>query len=160
MRVTGGQRQVSLTRLATPYLGQSVILGGITVLATYAADRTSEWRIMWGVAVIWAFFVSFVVFIGMKYRVLWDETGLVMRASGIQERKIRFDEITEVEKETAPATEFLSQARPFRRIVVRGRRDDPNAFIDISTRHFRPKDIETLLVTIHSRRPDIAVPEL
>jgi hypothetical protein len=102
--------------------------------------------------------MHFVFFIGLKYRVLWDETGLVMRASGIPERHIRFDEITEVRTERAQVSEFFAQSRPFRRIVVHGPKHDPKAFIDISLRHFRLDDIEELLKAIRLRRPDLAVP--
>jgi hypothetical protein len=93
----------------------------------------------------------------MKYRVPWDETGVVMRASG-GKRLIRYDEITEIKIERAKAGEFLIQSRPFRRIVIHGRKRDPTEYIDVSLRHFRPADIDELLAVIRSHRPDLTVP--
>ena len=109
----------------------TLILGGVSVYLAYVAHKTSQWDLLWALAVIWPLFALGYVYFGMKYRILWDDTSLVMRASGVGERRIRFDEIAEIRKETAQVSEFLSQASPFRRVVVCRRRHDPNATIDI-----------------------------
>jgi hypothetical protein len=114
---------------------------------------------MWGPTLIWGAF-AVLTYIGMKYRVLWDETGVVMRASGGPERLIRYQEITEIKIERAQVSEFFVQSRPFRRIVIYGRKRHPNEYIDVSLRHFRPADIDELLAVIRTHRPDLAVPKV
>lgn len=157
MQLNAGRKLVNLRRTITPYVGYTLIFAGVSVFSTYVAQKTSQWGLMWVAAGIWPLF-AVIVYIGMKYRVLWDETGVVMRASGGPERRIQYDEITEIRNEMAQVSEFLSQSRPFRRIVVYGRKHDPDAFIDISLRHFRLEDIEELLTAIRTRRPDLAIP--
>jgi hypothetical protein len=83
-----------------------------------------------------------------------------MRASGITEKRIPYDEITEIKIERADVSEFMAQNRPFRRIVIHGNARDPGAFIDISLRHFQPRDIDEVLAEIRKRRPDLAVPTI
>ncbi len=113
-----------------------------------------------GALVIWSLFGSYVYFFGMKYRVWWNDVGVTMSASGGPERHIRFDEISEIRYEVASGGEFLSQSRPFRRIVIMGSLPDPAAPIDISLRHFRLEDIEELLMEIRKLRPDILLPAI
>jgi hypothetical protein len=146
-----------LGRTITPYVGQALIFAGVTAFMVYTGLRTSQWGLMWGPVVIWGGF-AVLTYIGMKYRVLWDETGVVMRASGVLERLIRYDEITEIKIERAQVSEFLIQSRPFRRIVIHGRKRHPNEYIDVSLRHFRPTDIDELLAVIRTHRPDLTLP--
>lgn len=149
---------VKLRRTLRPYLGQTAILAGLTVFLFYAAVTKSGWELFWAGMLIWPFFAAYVVFFGMKYRILWNSECVIMRASGGPERRIRFDEITEIRKEVGQPSEFLAQARPFRRIAVYGRKHDPNARIDVSLRHFQLRDIEQLLTKIRQLRPDLKVP--
>ena len=100
----------------------------------------------------------YVVIFGLRYQIHWDNTGVVMRASGGPDRRIDFNQITKIEYEKASAAEFNSQSRPYRRLVIHGRRNTPDAFIDISLRHFRPDDIGRLLRTIHQHRPELILP--
>lgn len=151
--------RVFLRRTVTPYLGQSVIIAAVTILLVFVALKKTQWDLLWAVGLIWVLFASYVVFFGMKYRVSWNKEGLTMSASGGPNRSISFDEITEVRRETASADEFLSQARPFRRLVILGSRRDPNAHIDISLRHFRASDIDRLMTAISERRPDLTLPK-
>jgi hypothetical protein len=143
----------------TPYVGQIIIFAAITIFLLVVAYRSSQWGLMWSSVVIWLGFAATVYF-DLRYRVLWDESGVVMRASGIQEKRIEYDEITEVKIERADVTEFLAQSRPFRRIVVCGPRGHKEGWIDISLRHFRPQDIDELLNEICIRRPDLAIPAI
>ena len=157
MQLTAGQKLKPLGRTLTPYAGQAIIFLGVTVYAVWVAHKTSQWEVMWLPAVLWALYGGLVYF-GLKYRILWDKHGVVMRASGGAERRIQYDEITEIKMEMARPSEFLSQARPFRRIIVHGCKHMPDASVDISLRHFRLEDVKELLTTIHARRPDLAVP--
>ena len=152
------RERVNLRHTVTPYVGYTVIFSGVTLYVTYGAQRHSQWKMMWGPAVIWLLLVPLIYF-GMKYRVLWDDTGVYMRASGGPERHIRFDEITSIRYELAKPTEYLAQSRPFRRIVIHGHKRDPNAFIDVSLRHFRLEDIAELMTAIHEHRSDLAIPK-
>jgi hypothetical protein len=148
-----------LGRTITPYRAQIVIFSVITIFFLFEAHRLSQWGFAWPPAVIWAGF-AILIYFGLRYRVLWDGTGVLMRASGIGERRIQYGEITEIKIERAGVSEFLTQARPFRRIVIYGNARHPAAFIDISLRHFQPPDIDELLAEIRTRRPDLAVPTI
>ena len=115
----GGQRQVQmiaggkpieLRRTVTPYVGQTLILIGVTVFLDYVAHKTSQWGLLSATALIWTSFAVYVVLFGMRYRVLWDQASVAMRASAGPERRIGFDEITEVKYELASVSGFLSQA--------------------------------------------------
>ena len=149
---------LNLRRTTTPYVGQSMILVGVTILLLCVALKKQQWDLLWGAGLVWALYGSYVFLFGMKYRVSCDEEGVNMKASGGPARSIRFEDINEVCYETARAHEYLSQARPFRRIVIHGRPHDPNGRIDVSLRHFRSKDIDELLKTIRERRPDLTLP--
>ncbi len=141
-----------LRRTITPYIGQSLILVGVTVLLFCVALRKQQWDLLWAAGVIWVLYASFVLLFGMKYEVSFDDQGVNMKASGGPERRIRFEEIKEVRYETASGGEFLAQARPFRRIVILGPQRQPNGKIDISLRHFRTEDINSLLMAIRTRK--------
>jgi hypothetical protein len=155
--MTANQNLKPLGRTITPYVGQTVIFAGITAFMVYTGLKTSQWGLMWGTTVIWGAF-AVLIYIGMKYRVLWGDAGVVMRASGGPERLIRYDEITEIKIERAQGSEFVAQSRPFRRIVIHGQKQHPKEYIDVSLRHFRPADIDELLAVIRTRRPNLAVP--
>ena len=149
-----------LRRTITPYVGQATILLVTTLFLFYVAQKTSQWGLLWSAGLFWVLFAIHTVLFGMKYRILWNTDELVMSASGGRDMHIRLDDISEIRNEIAQAAEFLSQARPLRRIVVYGRKQDPNQRIDISLRHFRLDDIEELLTTVGTRRPDLSVPRV
>jgi hypothetical protein len=145
----------ALRRTITPYVGQTLILAGVTAFCAYVAFKKSEWEFLWVIALIWALFGLYVVLFGLKYRVLWDGSGVVMRASGGPERRIQFDEVSEIDLELG-----ASQSRPFRRLVVYGDKGNPDEFVDVSLRHFRLEDIRELVEAIRAHRPDLALPVL
>lgn len=153
-----GRERVNLRHTVTPYVGYTIIFSGVTLYMAYVAVRASDWRWMDPAILLWLLFVP-IIYFGVKYRILWDDTGVYMRASGGPERHIQFDEITDIRYELAQSTEFLTQSRPFRRIVIHGHKRDPNAFIDVSLRHFRLEDIAELMTAIHEHRPDLAIPK-
>ncbi|HEX4007872.1 MAG TPA: hypothetical protein VHX60_16990 [Acidobacteriaceae bacterium] len=148
-----------LRRTITPYVGQTVILAAVTVFCTYVAFDKHQLGFFWAIALIWVLFALYAVLFGLRYVVLWDDSGIVMRASGLKEdRRIRFEEIRKVDYELASGGEMLAQARPFRRLVIHSpRRDEP---IDISLRHFRLDDIDALMAVIQARRPDLDIPAI
>lgn len=142
-----------LRRTVTPYIGQTAILIGVTVLTAYVAQAKRQWGLLWGLLVIWPLLAADVYFFGMKYRIWWNDVGVTMSASGGPDRQVRFDEVSEIRYEIG-----LSQSRPFRRIAIFGSRVGTKAPIDISLRHFRLEDIEKLLMEIRKLRPDISLP--
>jgi hypothetical protein len=148
-----------LRRTITPYKGQIAIFSVITIFLLIVAYRSSQWALAWSPIVIWAGFAVLAYF-GLRYKVLWDGNGVVMCASGVGEKRIPYDEIAEIRIERADVSEFMAQARPFRRIVVYGNAGHPVKSIDISLRHFRPRDIDELLREIRIRRPDLVVPAI
>ena len=147
-----------LRRTITPYVGQAVIFAGITLFIAYVATKTSQWDFLWTIPMLWAlFFFAFVNF-GMRYRVFQYDAGIVMSASGGPQRRIQYEEITEVRTDLGGVREQMGRSRPFRRIVVMGRERHPGSSIDISLRHFLPQDIDGLLNEIRAHRPDLDVP--
>lgn len=151
------QQQKILRRTITPYVGQTLIFTGITVFCVVVACRTSQWKLLMVPTLIWTLFAA-LVWIGLKYRVFWDSNCVIQHASGLPEKLIAFDSITEIRIERAPLNAFLAMPRPFRRVAIYGRPHDPSAFIDVSLRHFRLEDIEELLAVIQERRPNLTVP--
>jgi hypothetical protein len=158
--MTSDRVLVPLRRTFRPYVGQLLILTAVTVFAVYESVASSDWGFMWAPAVFLSLFGIYFLYFGMKYRVLWNEDSVVMRARGGPEQRVSFGEITSVGKETSSAGEVLAQSRPFRRIVICGRKDDPKMRVDISLRHFDLNDIGQLLTAIHAHRPDLDIPTI
>jgi hypothetical protein len=149
-----------LRRTVQPYVGQTLIILAVTAFSFWVAMTKEDWEIMWGPALIWALYSAYVLLFGLKYRISWDEAGVTMHASGGPKRIIRFEEISQVRYETAGVDEFLSQSRPFRRIVLLGSKHRLNEQIDVSLHHFQSEDIKKLLAEIRNRRPDISIPSM
>jgi len=158
--MTSDRELVPLRRTFRPYVGQLLILAVVTIFAAYESVASSDWGFMWAPAVFLPLFGIYFLYFGMKYRVLWNEESVVMRARGGPDQRVSFSEITSVRNETSSASEVLAQSRPFRRIVVYGRKDDPKTRVDISLRHFDLKDISQLLTAIHAHRPDLDIPTI
>jgi hypothetical protein len=142
----------NLRRTFTPYIGQTCILSAVTLFSVFIAYKSGDWGFLW-VAAIWPLY-GIIVLIGLKYRVLYDETSVVMQASGGQDQRIHFDEITEIRYEIG-----ASQSRPFRRLVIIPRHA-PDSFIDVSLRHFRLDGIHQLLSVIQEHRPELSLPNI
>ena len=155
--MTTKQNLVQLRRTIRPYVGQIVILVAVTAFAVYESLASSDWGFMWAPAVFLPLYAIYFLYFGMKYRVLWNNGSVVMRARGGAERRIQFDEIASVKKEVSSAGDVLAQSRPFSRIAVYPNRD-PDGFVDISLRHFKLEDVEELLAAIRKSRPDLCVP--
>jgi hypothetical protein len=149
----------ALRRTVTPYLGQTVILAGVTIFILYVALKKQEWNMLWALALIWILYGAYVAFFCLPYRILWNNDSVVMRASGGKERYIRFDQIAAVKYELASPSDIAAQSRPFRRVVVIPLHH-PKQFIDISLRHFRLEDIEDLMTAIRNSRPDLELPRV
>ena len=148
---------MNLRRTFQPYVGQTILLAGVSIFVCYEAVRTSDWKFALSPLVIWVAFGLYVL-IALKYRVRWDDTGVYMLASGAPQRFIPFDEITDIRYELAGPSEFGAQSRPFRRIVIHGHKRDPKALVDVSLRHFRLNDINAMMTAIRQHRPDLKVP--
>lgn len=146
--------------MITPYIGQTVILVSVSVFLFYVAAAKSQWGLLWAAATFWSIYTLYLVVFGLKYTVSWNEAGLLMTARGGSPRSVRFEDITSVESEIASPREFLVQARPYRRLVIKGKEDTRDSVIDVSLRHFRIEDIRSLLAEIRSHRPDISVPTI
>jgi hypothetical protein len=156
--LTPAEKPVYLRLTITPYRGQAVIFGLVTVFSVGVAAVKQEWGLLVVGGVPWLFFALQIFLFGLRYRVLWNDDGVIMRATGGPERRIPFDEISSIRYETAGPSERAAQSRPFRRIVIHGRKYARNAFIDVSLRHFRIEDIQKLLAAILARRPDLELP--
>jgi hypothetical protein len=149
---------VPLRRTFQPYVGNCIILSFATVIAVIAALKSSDFMFLWAGLVSWILFGVYAVYFGLRYKVLWDDAHVVMRASGKPELCIPFNEISAIRYKIASPGEWFAQSRPFRRIVVYGRKNDSDAHVDISLRHFHLDDIDQLLAAIHEHRPEIEIP--
>jgi len=156
--VNRDQRLVPLRRTLQPYVVQTVIVLAVAVFAVYESAVSSDWQFMWIPAISLPLYGFYFLYFGARYRVFWNEDGVVMRARGGPDQQVRFDEITSVKKEISSASDVLAQSRPFRRIVVSGSPNDPKARVDISLHHFDLSDINKLLTVIHAHRPDLDMP--
>ena len=149
---------VPLRRTLQPYAGNCIILTLATVIAVIATVKSSDLMFLWASLFSWILFAVAYVYFGLKYRILWNEDQVEMRASGGPKRCIPFDEISRIKYEIASPNEWFAQSRPFRRIVVYGRKNESDARVDISLRHFHLDDINQLLAAIHEHRPEIEIP--
>lgn len=97
------------------------------------------------------------VYIGMKYRICWNDKGVCQEVSGGPIVCIEYKDIRSVELEIAGFREIWTLARPFRRIVIRSINSETK-FIDVSVAHFSFEGINELIEYIGERRPDITLP--
>lgn len=70
-----------------------------------------------------------------------------------------FCEITRITWETSKPAEWLAASRPFRRIVIYGKRLHEDVFIDVSLKHFAADDVRELMRVVRGRRPDLTLPK-
>ncbi|HUB52106.1 MAG TPA: hypothetical protein VL986_08160 [Terracidiphilus sp.] len=158
-RLAASENLRGLGRTVSPYVGQTLILFGVTIFVFCVAFKKADWNFLWATTLVWILYGAYVAFICAPYRILWNGDSVVMRASGLKERCIRFNEIAEIKYQLASPSEFAAPSRPFRRFVVLPLHH-PKQFIDISLRHFRLEDIEDLMAAIHAARPDLELPKV
>ena len=147
---------VELRRTFTPYVGLVYINVAFTLFAIYVSFKVKDWSFLWTSLWIYAIWGIYVL-LATRYRVSWNETGVTMYADW-GKRTIEYKEISSVHYETASIADGKYGIRPFRRIVIHGHHRDPKAFVDVSLRHFDPKDIGALLVEINRQRPELTIP--
>jgi hypothetical protein len=147
---------IMLRRTFTPYVGLIVINVVTTLIVIFIAFKANDLgQLKWVLPFygIWGIYIL----LATRYRVGWDQIGVTMLADW-GKRTVEYREISSVRYETARVADGHYGTRPFRRIVVRGRRQTPKAFVDVSLRHFEPKDICALLDEISRQRPDLSIP--
>lgn len=145
-----------LRRTFTPYVGLVYINVATTLGVVYVAYRVNDWHQL-KVALLLYMICGVYVWFATRYRVSWGQDGITMYADWGR-RTIEYCEISSVRYETASIVDGRYATRPFRRIVVRGSRQNPKAFVDVSLRHFEPVDIGALLTEISVQRPDLDIP--
>ena len=150
---------ISLRHSLTAYRSRIVILSAVTALSLYAVAISGDWKWLLAASGICVLSGLEAFFFGLKYNVFWDDSGITMSAAGISGRRILFDEISAISYEVG-RSESPKQTRPFNRVVIHSRPQAQNAFIDVSLRHFRLEDIQTLLDAVHERRPEVQIPEV
>lgn len=146
-----------LRRTFTPYAGGCVILCAFTLLELFAAIQLRDLSVfLWTCPPFWAIAALYVL-LARRYRVLYSRDGVTM-CWDFRKRTITYEDITSIRYETASLADGNFMTRPFRRIVIHGRRKDRNAYIDVSLRHFEPGDIEALFRELSGLRPDLTIP--
>lgn len=152
-------RKNQLRRTINPYVGQIVILSVVTLGSLLVSVSKGAWGLVLSMPVAWIFFGA-LIFIGMKYKISWDQEMVCQKASGGPDLCIKYDEISEITSEVSKPGELLSASRPFRRIVIYDERRHGKAkFIDVSLKHFVADDIRELMRAIRVRRPDLTFPK-
>jgi hypothetical protein len=149
--------QQELRHTFRPYIGLVVIFGGVLLFLVFVMYKTHDWDWKFGLEAVgmMAFFIFLFVYLGSRYRILWDDTGVTMRASGGPPRRFTYSEIHDIRYEVE-----VSQSRPMRRIVLYKAHRPHKEWIDISLKHFPLDQINQLLADIHTHRPDLSVPTI
>ena len=157
-----------LKRIVDPYVGQAVILGLVSLLVVSVAVAKHVPSFLIAILFIWILFAP-IVYLGLRYRIYWNDEAVCQDASGGPRLCIGFDEITKVALEGGGTGRIVSgvatgrdtePGRPFRRIALykHGKRGERN-FIDVSLKHFAEGDIRALMRAIGARRPDLTLPK-
>ena len=138
-------------------MGQGIIFLLITLFTFAFSLKSGEFRPLFTLPLLWLFYLG-IILIGLQYKILWDENGVRMKAGGKKDVHIEYKHIKEVRLETATFGEFIIGSSPFRRIAIYGRAENRNDKINVSLRHFRATDINTLMRSIRQHRPDLPLP--
>jgi hypothetical protein len=144
----------ALHRTVTPYVGQTLIYALVTLALLLFALRGGVWGPFFATPIMWALY-AVTVLIALRYKILWDENSICMKASGEKDTHLKFESITEIKLERATLSEMLRASSPFRRIAIYGHGDH---HVNVSLRHFRRIDIIALMSAIKARRPDLTIP--
>lgn len=147
---------IYLRRTFTPYIGQSVILFLVTVMALYVSWSNGTWGLFLTMPVGWIFFGIF-VYIGSLYKIYYSAEEICRQASGGPNRCIKIDQIAKIEMERASVNEMVAQSSPLRRIKIS---DGNGVYINVSIRHFRDEDVRCMMSIIHKRRPNLEMPKV
>jgi hypothetical protein len=154
--IESGESKIKLRRTFTPYVGLVYINAIITLFEIYASYKMMDWSFLR--ACLWLYLISIIyVLDATRYRISWDVIGVTMYTDW-GKRTIKYEEMRSVKYETGSGADGKYLTRPFRRIVIHGNRKDSKAFVDVSLRHFEPKDISDLLREINRRRPELTIP--
>jgi hypothetical protein len=147
-----------LRRTIDPYMGLLIILSLVTLGALFVSVQKHVLSLILPVPIIWLLF-AFLVFIGLRYRIVWTNNEVCQRASGGSNVCIEYGQITRIISEVSKPGDWLAASRPFRRIAIYA--EDPGGedkFIDVSLKHFLADDIRELMRAIRIRRPDLELP--
>ena len=136
------------------YRTNAVIMAGVAILCFAAAWRTRDWGALEMLAVSLALDAAYIVFFQRPYRIWYDSVKIGMDASG-GKNVVAIADVDTVRYEVGAAV-----GRPFRRVVIRGRKHRKGNWIDVSLRHFHLADIELLLAELRRQRPGLSVPTM
>lgn len=148
-----------LKLIAGPYVGQLAILAAVTLLATFVGVTKDQWGPLLAMP-IGFIALAIPIYIGTRYRVAFDDSGISRQASGLREHHIAYADITRIEIERATAAEMFSMSVPFRRVAIYGKPGAAADKINVSLRHFAAADIEALLEAVRQHRPDLTIPAI
>lgn len=148
-----------LRRTIAPYTGQIMILTLVTFGVLFVFVKKNEWGLLLPVPVVWLLFLI-LTYIGLKYRINWNDKEVYQKASGGSKVCIQYSEITKVTSEISKPGDILAASRPFRRIAIyAGESQDTGKFIDVSLKHFVADDVRKLIRVIQDHRADLALPK-
>jgi len=146
-----------LRRTIAPYMGQLIIFSLVTLGVLFVSVQKHVLSLILPVPIMWLLF-AFLVWIGLRYRVVWTNKEVCQRASGGSNVCIEYGEITRITSEVSKPDEWFAASRPFRRIVIYAERRGADKFIDVSLKHFLAEDIRELMRAIRIHRPDLELP--
>jgi hypothetical protein len=146
----------ALRRSLEPYVGLVVIFLVLTAYGLYYTFSSHDW---FGLSALYGWiFVAFIVWVGMRYRIFWDNGAIIQKAVAGNVTKITTNDITRVQEEKSSMQTLLTFSRPMRRIVIYADGEKPK-HIDVSLKHFVADDIRRLMKAIHAHRPDLVMPQ-
>ncbi len=151
-------KKTQLRRTIRPYAGQIIVLSIVTLGALFVSVSRGVWGLVLSMPVAWLLF-GVLVFVGLRYRISWDQETVCQQASGGPDVCIKYDEITEIAREKAKINEMVAMSSPYRRIAIYGGLGEDIRHINVSLRHFRDEDVQQLMAFIHKRRPDLVLPK-
>lgn len=148
---TSNRQLMKLGFSVQPYIGMGIVCVLWLAMLIFIAAHEKTWTLLLEIGWLPPLLFAGWVFIGTRYRVLYDDKRVEMTASGRASVSILYDEIVSVAKEAS-----IERGRPFRRIAIHA---DSN-FIDVSLKHFAIDDVRNLMRVIHEKRPGLALPEI
>lgn len=100
--MTQREQTQHLRRTVAPYTGQFIILTLATLGMLFVSITKHTWGLALSTPVMWLLF-SFLVYIGLKYKISWTDKEVCRKASGGPDVHIRYDQITSVKSENLQA---------------------------------------------------------
>jgi hypothetical protein len=137
----------------TPYIGDLIILGAVSLLGVAALLRSHQPAILGIVLLLWLTLASD-FYQKTRYRITWQSNSIRRVTANNLSTTIPVGKIARIREETARLP--INLMRPSRRLTIYA---TDGEHIDVSLKHFAAADIRRLMKNIHEIRPDLDIPK-